>query len=243
VAPCRSAKGTHYFDVKHYRGERWHRACFPLALPDGRITGEASPHILSHPLGAEWLAEALPAVKVIAVLRDPVTRAFSHYRDEVHRGFEHLSFEAALAEEERRLTGEVDRLVTDPRYLGFAYRHYSYLARGRYAEQLVRFMGLFPREQLLILQSERLFADPVATMAEVWNFLGLRHHRMGDAPAYKATGSAPFPEGTREQLEEYYRPHNEALYALPGIDFRWGASVPQQAARLNGVPASPVRPS
>src|SRR3546814_12736053 len=79
------------------------------------------------------LADLVPGARVIAILRDPVERAFSHYKERRSNGTEPLSFEAALATEEGRLAGAEERMLGDPGYIGFAHRQQSYRDPGRYA--------------------------------------------------------------------------------------------------------------
>jgi len=221
VAPCRTQKGTHYFDVNYRRGRHWFLSGFPKASPGMKITGEASPYYMFHPLSAARIAQTLPHVRLIAVLRDPVTRAWSHHQYESARGAETLPFEEALDKEAQRLAGEVDKLSADPSYQSFAHRHHTYLARGRYAEQLTALEEHVPRERVLVLQSEELFADPHGQLARVWDFLGLSPIRLEGLTAMKAGSYEEMPSSAVARLRDYYAPHNEALYAMPGIDFRW----------------------
>src|SRR6266540_2331415 len=104
VAGCLLTKGSHYFDVNFGRGWSWFRAAFPLAGGRRTIAGEASPYYMFHPLAPQRIAAALPEVRLIAVLRDPVERAWSHYRYERHRGYEDLPFEL-LGAPASRLSG------------------------------------------------------------------------------------------------------------------------------------------
>src|SRR3546814_5840260 len=106
------------------------------------------------------LADLVPGARVIAILRDPVERAFSHYKERRSNGTEPLSFEAALATEEGRLAGEEERILGDPGYISFAHRHQSYRDQGRYAPALERWLDVYPREQVLILLAEDLYRDP-----------------------------------------------------------------------------------
>lgn len=225
VAPCLTRKGTHYFDVNHGRGFNWYLSGFEKPAPQWRITGEASPYYMYHPLAPERIARELPGAALIAVLRDPVTRAWSHYQYEVARGSEDLPFEAALACESERLAGEAERMRRQPGYESFAYRHQSYLDRGHYAEQLETFHALFPTQQLLVLQSEALFADPNRELAKVWDFLGLPQVRLEGLQPLKSGRYDAMPATAMRRLREYYAPHNDRLYALEGVDFRWEVSV------------------
>src|SRR5690606_27362001 len=122
------------------------------------ITGEASPYYMVYPFAPERLRKDLPQAKLIALLRNPVDRAYSHYQHQVARGRESLSFEEALAAEPRRLDGELEKILADETYTSFAHAHYSYRLRGHYADQLESWFKVFPREQILVLAAESLFA-------------------------------------------------------------------------------------
>ena len=174
-------KGVHYYDSNYTRGLRWYRSHFPLEI-GGRhvarpalrpaIVGEASPYYLFHPLAAERLARDFPDIRIIVNLRDPVERAYSHYKEQRFHGRETLSFEAALDAEDERLRGEAERIAAEPGYCSTAHEHHSYLAQSRYADMLPRWFSLFPRDQFHITASEDFYADPDRHVNEIWRFLG-----------------------------------------------------------------------
>jgi hypothetical protein len=231
VTPCRVTKGTHYFDVNFTRGFGWYRSKFPTRPRFGpgrserRITGEASPYYMFHPLAPARIAAALPDVRLIAALRDPVERAWSHYRYSVARGCEALPVGEALDREAERLAGEQERIEADPTYQSYAHRHHTYLARGHYAEQVAALHALFGPERLLVLQSEALFADPATALRRVFRLLGLDENPvLGPLPVYKAGRDQTMPADIRKRLEAYYAPLNDELYRLPGVEVRWGVS-------------------
>ena len=222
IAPAR-VKEVHYFSVNYGKGLDWYRSFFPRTRGlRRRITGEASPYYIFHPHSPGRARELLPDVKLIALLRDPVARAFSHYRHEVGLGEEPLSFEEAVAREDERIGPDVEKLALDPSYEGHAHRHYSYIARGRYVEQLRNWTRAFPRERLLVLRSEDLFDDPRAVYSRTIDFLGLPSHDLDRFERYNAAreleGLTP---GLRDRLREYFRPFNVQLGAFVGRDFGW----------------------
>ncbi len=226
VAGCLLQKGSHYFDVNFTRGWNWFRSTFPLATGRRAVTGEASPYYMFHPLAPQRIAAALPDVRLIAVLRDPVDRAWSHFQYERRQGHEDLPFGEALRREPERLAGEAERMIAEPGYSSSAYRHFSYLARGHYAEQLEKVHALLPPSHVLVLQSEALFADPDAELERVWRFLGLGPCRIGEAPAFKAGDcTEAVPPAARAWLERYFARPNQRLYGLPGVSFRWPARL------------------
>ena len=207
-------KGTHWFDRHPERSAAWYRSHFPLRRPGSDVIGgEASTYYFTHPHAARRAAQVAPEVKVIALLREPVARAFSHYRDEVKLGHESLSFAEAIAREEERVAPELARLLADPMYYSHAHEHLTYLSWGHYAEHLRRWYDVLPAEQILVLQSEDLFADPAGVFHRVTGFLGLRPF---DA-AYERHNAAPSArrdDASSEFLREHYAPHNAALRAL-----------------------------
>jgi Sulfotransferase domain len=164
-------KEIHYFDNNYHHGSTWYRLHF--SRRHGGLNFESSPYYLFHPKVPERLAATLPHAKLIVMLRDPVARAYSHYWHERRLGHEHLSFADAVAAEDERLAGESTRLREDDGYRSYNHEHYSYVARGRYVEQIERWFQFFPRNQFLFVDSERFSANPVQEMVRVTAFLGL----------------------------------------------------------------------
>lgn len=223
-------KEIHFFDLGYWRGLNWYRAHFP-SLPYGYImrllwrrnliTGESTPYYMFHPLAPRRIAETLPHVKLIVLLRNPVDRAYSHYWHAVNMGREALSFEEAVKSEPKRLRGEREKLVDDEAYHSPAYQVHSYLARGVYVDQLERWRALFREEQMLILCSEEFFEDPEASLIQVFGFLGLEACPLKKLRRYNEIRYPDMDRSVRARLEEYFRPHNLRLYEYLGRDFGW----------------------
>ena len=216
-----SWKEVSFFDRHHARGEAWYRGNFPNALRARGHVGEASPSYLFHPLAPGRVAALVPQAKLIALVRNPVDRAFSHYQHEVALGREPLSFEDALGAEDERLRGEEERMLAEPAYFSHAWWDYTYRARGRYAEQLERWLAAFPSEQLLLLPSEDLLAEPERSHARVLEFLGVEPHRLDSYPRVFERQYEPMRPETRERLAAEFAEPNRRLYALLERDLGW----------------------
>jgi len=216
-----SWKEVSFFDRHHARGEAWYRGNFPNALRARGHVGEASPSYLFHPLAPGRVAALVPQAKLIALVRNPVDRAFSHYQHEVALGREPLSFEGALGAEDERLRGEEERMLAEPAYFSHAWWDYTYRARGRYAEQLERWLAAFPSEQLLVLPSEDLLAEPERSHALVLEFLGAEPHRLDSYPRVFERQYEPMRPETRERLAAEFAEPNRRLYALLERDLGW----------------------
>ena len=209
-----AAKELHFFDNKFAEGVGWYRRCFSEGeRVDGQrtITGEASPSYLFDPRVPERMARTVPEARLIALLRNPVDRAYSQYQMEVRRGREARSFEKATDQEMTSAEGEEN--AVDVRY--------AYLTRGLYAEQLERFSFFANRERLLVVKSENLFTSRPEVLERVSTFLGLPSFESTLAPPAGRAPYEPMDPGTRRRLEVFFAPHNERLYGLLGTDFGW----------------------
>jgi len=215
-----SWKEVSFFDRHWWRGVGWYRGQFPLRS-GGLIVGEASPSYLFHPLAPERARTLVPDARLVVLVRNPVDRAYSQYQHEVALGREPLSFEDALAAEDERMRGEVDRLVADPRAFSRAWWDHTYVARGRYAEQLERWLRVFPREQLLVVATEELGEAPGETYASILSFLGAAPHTLGEYPRVFDRDYAPMAPGTRAALGATFAEPNRSLEELLGRSFGW----------------------
>jgi hypothetical protein len=230
VSPA-TTKEVHYFDYNHFRGVDWYRARFPheraraeFAGEHGRpfLTGEASPSYISHFWAPQRLARLLPDAKLLVALRNPVDRAYSQFQMSRREQEEELeSFDAAVEAEEERLRGEIARALSDSRYSSWPIGCWSYLLRGRYAEQLERWLALFPRRQFHFVTLEELASSPQPALDRVHDFLGLPPHRYDSLPRLHSARYDSMPADVRARLSEYFRAHNERLYELVGMDFGW----------------------
>jgi hypothetical protein len=214
-----SFKEVSFFDRHYARGERWYRAHLPIRR--GGLVGEASPSYLFHPLAPERVARLVPQARLIALLRNPVDRAFSHYQHEVALGREELSFADALAHEEERMEGELDRMLRDPAYFSYPWWNYTYAARGRYAQQLQRWLAAFPREQLLVLLTEELAADTPGTYQRVLDFLGVEAHGLESYPRIFERDYGGMDAATRALLEDEFAEPNRRLEELLERELPW----------------------
>ena len=219
-------KEIHFFDSPRFqRGVDWYRTHFPQQQQrNGQrvITGEASPYYLFYPRAARRVAETIPQVKLIALLRNPIDRAYSDYQHTLRQGYETLGFNEALDLEEERLRGEKEKILTDEKYRSINYRRYSYLSRGIYVDQLKEWHRYFDPEQLLILKSEDFFDHPSDTLERVVRLLGLPERDIEIRGGRNAGDySEPMDSEIRRWLQKYYEPHNRRLYEYLGVDFRW----------------------
>ena len=218
-------KEVHFFDNSFNKGLDWYRGNFPLLTSTKgerrTITGEATPYYIFHPHAARRIAGIFPSIKIIVLLRNPVDRAYSHYQHEVGLGVENLSFEEAIAQEDTRLEGEVNKLITDENYRSFNHQHFTYLSRGKYVDQLKHWNTFFPEVQIHIIKSEDLFQSRQETFSQVLDFLDLPDWKLPKSRIHNQLQYQGINSSTRERLCAYFEPYNQTLYDYLGRDFDW----------------------
>jgi len=168
-------KEAHFFDDE---GVDWRSPDYgryhALFEEDRRLRGEATPIYLYWPASLERIARYNPAMRIILLFRDPILRAWSHWKMEYAKGKETRPFAWCIRDGRARLS------PGDPAAPGH-HRVFSYVERGLYGQQVARLLDLFPREQCLFLRSEQLAADPTHCLDRVFDFLGVA--RQGNQPA------------------------------------------------------------
>jgi len=244
-------KELHYFDRHYERSIEYYESLF-MDWAGQEAVGELTPGYLSGVYSPnrnipELIRRHLPNVKLIAVLRNPVERAYSHYWHNVSQDARNLglSFE--------------DKLQQRPQIL----------QEGFYFEHLARYLSLFPRRQMLILLYDDLTEDPFSFLRQIYEFLGVDPHfrsgveslnrnaaqgkghlarsrlllHIGRAFAKtgfiraserlrRANSVGPLPPmkpETRQKLVELYRPKNAQLSAMIGRDLSlWDERIAPQ---------------
>ena len=223
-------KELHFFDYKFWLGPWWYRTNFPTKAALRRrsaelgrpvLTGEASPYYLFHPRAPRRIARVVPRVKLIALLRNPVDRALSHYHHEVRGGRETLSLEQAIGQEPERLEGEVEKILRRPMYRSLAHQRYSYCARGVYVDQLQAYDRHFDRDQMLVLKSEDFYERTQEVYSRVLGFLGLNPFTLPDLQPRNAGQYKKKDTALEAELYDYFEPHNQRLYDHLGEDLGW----------------------
>jgi hypothetical protein len=225
-----AAKELHYFDNLIAEEDiEWYRRCFPEPRwEDGRktITGEATPSYLSHPRTPEKMSEVVPRARLIALLRNPVDRAYSDYQQLARKGREARTLEEAIEAEKARLHGRRGKVSEREDDAGLDDSS-KYLSRGIYVDQLLRWSRFFSDEQMLVLKSENLFERPQDTLQLVLDFLALpdwEPEAWETIPKKRNKGKSyeqKMDPATRQRLEGFFEPHNRRLYEYLGVDFGW----------------------
>jgi len=137
-----------YFSHQYDNGEEWYLSLFESAT-DQRAVGEKSTSYIIHPDAARRLHEFNPKADVFFVLRDPIERAYSHYKMRLRRG---------------KVSEDVDNVLDESSPL---------VQEGLYHNHISRFVSLFSRNQIHVFLFDDLKSDPVGFLTKMYSRLGV----------------------------------------------------------------------
>lgn len=175
-------------DQKFIRGKEWYYNRYFTLAPPAAMKGEASTYYMMFRCVPERIHRYYPDIKLFALLRNPIDRAYSHYRMAVRRGFETRSFEESVRES--LATGsKADRELDHNR---------EYVFFGEYGRILKNYLRWFDRSQVMVLFSEQLLAEPATVIRQAYSFLGVDQNFVPQSigKRYHASGIQRFPNLT-----------------------------------------------
>ena len=214
-------KEIHYFDY-HYRAKSvdWYRAHFPYIQNKARATLE----YLADKRGPERVHKVLESPRFIVLLRNPVERAYSHYRMRVRNGWEDRSFSKAVQDQiaNYHALGFSPENV-DEGYWEPIWHDFDYVGKSLYERQIRHWLKTFDIDNFLFIESESLFEKPREIMQTVATFLGVDMVLKDSFPARNRHDSRTpaVPKDAQTMLWELLRPEMRGLPAVTGRKFRW----------------------
>ena len=225
-------KEIHFFDYpqKRNKGIAYYKAHFLPEFQKKQISkrlgyapleGDATPFMF-HFWIPKWLFDVNPHAKLIAILRNPIDRAFSAYYHNRYRGREPLSFEDAIALETDRVKEEAENLKRDPQASIYHYSTFSYLGRGRYYEQLIRWLNFFSKDQIYVISFEDFVNDQSKICSQLFDFLNLPDYPVNSYHKINSGGyNKTINYALRTKLRSYFQEHNQKLFRLINKKFNW----------------------
>lgn len=217
-------KEINYYSHAYRKPYFWYKAHFPLNTDKRFLTGEASPYYLDHPCTPERIFKRSPGIKVVAILRNPIDRAYSHYQHCVRRNMESLSFAEAILSENRRIEGEEEKLLLENNYNSFSYTYFGYANRGLYGKHLKKWQKFFKKENIHIIIFEDLIKNPPEVLSSLCDFLGIENIDSLNKkfPLHNIGGySREIPKDISSYLEEKFREDNIELSNMLNRNLPW----------------------
>ena len=210
--------------MNYDRGYRYFKSAFPLNL-NSKITFEATPDYLDHPLAPKLCHMHLPKVKLIVILREPVSRAYSHfnYVQSYNSDEKKIPFEEALNKENNRMQIASDLLLHDRYNSARYFSNYGYVRKGLYFEQISNWLKYYPLSNFHFIFFEDFITDPKKELNRVFEFLNLAHETISTDKIHNKTKYTEnrINSKTKEKLKALYSSHNKKLFDLLQIENKW----------------------
>ena len=219
-----------FFDENFHLGLNWYRSMFPTKFLKKKIvkkfgkclTYDVTPAYIRKPWVARRIKELFPEIKLIALLRNPVDKAYSHYNSKMQvEGDTKTTFEEMVEEDIKTFQKfENTNSIIDDEY----FRNYiekSYLGRGLYAQQLKIWFELFDPKQILILTSEELSTETNKVMNKIFRFLDLPDYEIPDIVKRSTGNYTKMKMDTRKKLISFFSKYNQDLFKLLDQEFDW----------------------
>lgn len=154
-------------DTRYESGLEAYLNEFFSGAPTDQLWGKATPQYMGDVRVPQRMAEIFPNVKLIALLRDPVDRAISHFKMSVRRARDTRSFDEAVTQQ---LTPSA--LIHSRALQPTAENEKNcYVVWGEYGRILAEYLRWFPRDQLLVMFTTDLAANPRSAYLKVCEFL------------------------------------------------------------------------
>lgn len=192
-----------FFYANYEKGIEWYKAQFP-DVKSGVLLCDATALYIFYPECPKNIYHWIPEIKLIVMLRDPVSRSWSHFC--------------------------CNRSREDSEWQNLMRSNHSVLEQGIYADLLLPWLGYFDREQLLIIKSENFFENSGQIVSECFKFLNLPDMKFESYEYYDLRKKKPnqnlgehpkIPCEIEKWLRQFFTPHNQRLYRLLKKDFGW----------------------
>ena len=215
---------TRYYFVKDLET---YRALFD-GVTDEIAIGEASPWYLYLPKAAERIKQHIPNVKLIAILREPVARAYSHFWHSIRENIEPITdFSQAMAAETERIENNWSQ-------------HWHYRQRGFYYAQLKYYYDLFKPEQIKVCLYDDLVSDPITLMQDIYRFLGVDDTFIPNTDKKYNVGAIPKNKTVAKLLKRSHPLKNVLSTLIPSQKIR--QQIKENLLNLNLRPKPSLQP-
>lgn len=163
--------------------------------------------------------DALPEARIVVLLRDPVERTYSHYQHLRSRWREQRMFAQVIDEALNLLPDVLDPSST---VCTFHEPPVEYVAWSYYAHQLRVILEVYPRQQLMVIDSADLFDDTNEICQRVFDFLGLERLDVSPRKIHnRGSYEEKIDPRVADRLRQHFRPYDQMLVDLLGQSFRW----------------------
>jgi hypothetical protein len=208
---------AHY---KQFFATSFHKSRLESKFGNPVLTLDATTNLFESKEAPKRILKDNPNAKIIFILRNPVERAFSQYMMSQKKGWDKATFEQALELEEARIAEGAEK-AKDFDGHNYAFQRLGYRSRSTYVNSMRNWFSEFPKENILVLNSESFFENPAHAFETICDFLKIDNNVKVRFDKLNEGSGNKMDERTRESLRNYFKPYNEELFTLLNTRYDW----------------------
>ena len=212
-----------FFNDNFLLGINWYKSHFPTMQKKKEIkkkygkfvTYDVTTSYMRRNDTAIKIKETIPDVKIIAILRNPVDRAYSEYNTNSKNESSNETFENLVLQEintyHKIKDHDTEILIKKLKLIG----------KGLYEIQLKKWFEIFSRDSILILATEEFAIEPNSLYSKIFRFLELPEYKIKNTQKFNKNTYSIMSDKTRQILLDFYSSENKKLFNLIGQEFDW----------------------
>lgn len=212
-----------FFNNNFELGLNWYRSHFVTNSKKRQIekkygkftTYDVTSSYIQNKQTAENIFKTLPNVKLILILRNPSDRAYSEYNQNIIDENESRDFEELIKKEIEEIENTSDE------NLKFCSDKINLVKKGIYIKQVLPWLKIFPREQILIISTEELGEKTDETYNKIFRFLELPEYKIKNKQRYRRGTYEKMSDEARKILDNFYEQYNNELFQKIEKNFEW----------------------
>ena len=212
-----------FFDDNYSIGINYYKSFFPIKTEETakKLDYDVTTSYLTSPFVAERVAKEIPNVKIIVLLRNPTSRAWSDYNASQKKDASEEEFQTYIDDELQELeASDFEEKVSKNDY-NMSEPFSNFIKKGLYAVYLKKWLKLFPRKNFLFISTESFSKDENKVFKQIFDFLGLSNFEIHKLQRMSKGNYEKLNPKIKNKLDLFFAPHNDELFKLINEKYDW----------------------
>lgn len=212
-----------FFDDNYSIGINYYKSFFPIKTEETakKLDYDVTTSYLTSPFVAERVAKEIPNVKIIVLLRNPTSRAWSDYNASQKKDVSEEQFQSYIDDELQELeASDFEEKVSKNDY-NMSEPFSNFIKKGLYAVYLKKWLKLFPRKNFLFISTESFSKDENKVFKQIFDFLGLSNFEIHKLQRMSKGNYEKLNPKIKNKLDLFFASHNDELFKLINEKYDW----------------------
>ena len=212
-----------FFDDNYSIGINYYKSFFPIKTEETakKLDYDVTTSYLTSPFVAERVAKEIPNVKIIVLLRNPTSRAWSDYNASQKKDASEEEFQTYIYDYLQELeASDFEEKVSKNDY-NMSEPFSNFIKKGLYAVYLKKWLKLFPRKNFLFISTESFSKDENKVFKQIFDFLGLSNFEIHKLQRMSKGNYEKLNPKIKNKLDLFFASHNDELFKLINEKYDW----------------------